>query len=104
VFTAPHLAVVDAPEVCGVDFPRLGICEARNEVGTGILHVGTYAATASDRGLPTSLRVTGLPDSAACTVRCDGGPHTRWRALDAHSIELEVDIDDHRIQVLTRGG
>jgi hypothetical protein len=99
VFTAPNLAKFDEPTVSGVDFPRLGIDAAWNEKSTGILHVGTYAATASARGAATSLRVTQLPDTVACVLRCDGAPYERWRAVDRHTIEVDLDIDDHELQV-----
>ncbi len=101
VFTEPNLAKFDQPTVSGVDFPRLGIAAARNEDRTGILHVDTYAATAFARGSPTSLRVSQLPDSATCALRCDGAPYERWRAVDASTIEVDLDIDDHEIQVFT---
>jgi len=48
VFTQPNLAKFGEPTVCGVDFPRLGIREARN--AGGVLHIGSYAGTAAERG------------------------------------------------------
>jgi hypothetical protein len=103
VFTDPNLAKFDQPTVSGVDFPRLGIREAWNsepEPGVGpVLHIGCYAATAADRGAPTSFRVTQLPDAASCALRCDGAPYHRWRMLDPHSIEVDLQIGEHQIQV-----
>jgi hypothetical protein len=103
VFTDPNLAKFDQPTVCEVDFPRLGIREAWNsepEPGVGpVLHIGCYAATAADRGAPTSFRVTQLPDAASCALRCDGAPYHRWRMLDPHSIEVDLEIGEHQIQV-----
>jgi len=101
VFTQPNLAKFDQPTVSDVDFPNLGIAEAWNEQTTDILHIGTYAATASQRRAPTAFRITQLPDASTCVVRCDGAPYPRWRATDAHSIQIDLDIDDHHIQVFT---
>jgi hypothetical protein len=64
-----------------------------------VLHIGSYPATASERGAPTSFRVTQLPDAASCVLRCDGAPYPRWRVLDPHTIEIDLDIGEHRIQV-----
>ena len=98
VFTQPNLAKFDQPTVSGVAFPEMGIAEARNEQATGILHIGTYAATVSQRRAPTAFRITQLPDASACKVRCDGAPYHRWRASDQQSIEIDLDVDDHQIQ------
>jgi len=43
-------AQFELPTVEGIDFPNLGICEARNDVAVGTLHVSTYAAMAARRG------------------------------------------------------
>jgi hypothetical protein len=64
-----------------------------------VLHIGCYAATAADRGAPTSFRVTQLPDAATCALRCDGATYQRWRMLDPHSIEVDLEIGEHQIQV-----
>ncbi|MDT7589695.1 MAG: hypothetical protein QOE32_7245 [Pseudonocardiales bacterium] len=112
VFTEPNLAKFDEPTVCGVDFPRLGIREAWNSPARSdgsaragdsgaVLHIGSYPATASERGAPTSFRVTQLPDAASCVLRCDGAPYPRWRVLDPHTIEVDLDIGEHRIQVFS---
>jgi hypothetical protein len=97
VFTQPNLAKFDEPTVCGVDFPRLGLREARN--AGGVLHIGSYAGTAAERGAPTSLRVTQLPDAASCTLRLDGAPYPRWRVLDPHTVQIDLDIDTHQLQL-----
>ncbi|WP_051341378.1 hypothetical protein [Pseudonocardia spinosispora] len=101
VFTEPNLDKFDEPTVCGVDFPRLGVREAWNSGSA--LTVGTYAATASERGAPTTIRVTQLPDAASSEVLRDGVPYPRWRVLDPRSIEIDLDIGEHRLQVLHPG-
>jgi hypothetical protein len=102
VFTEPNIDKFGQPTVCGVDFPRLGICRARN-AEDGRLEVGSYPATGSDRGAATSIQVTQLPDAAACSVRCDGEPYHRWRLLDPNSIEIDLTIDDHELLVFPAG-
>jgi hypothetical protein len=99
VFTDPNLAKFEQPTVHGVDFPRLGIATAWNDTTVGILHVRTYAATTSDRGAPTSFRVSLLPDAAAVVIRCDGADYPRWRVAGADTIEIDIDIDDHVLQI-----
>ena len=99
VFTQPNLAKFDHPTVSGVDFPSCGIDMAYNDTETEILHVGTYAATASHRGRPTTFQVSQLVDTSACVLRCDGDPFERWRALDAHTIEIDIDIANHEFQI-----
>jgi hypothetical protein len=99
VFTQPNLAKFDEPTVSGVGFPSFGIDMAYNDAETGILHVGTYPATASLRGRPTTFQISQLPDTSACTLRCDGGPFERWRPLDAHTIDIDIDIGDHEFQI-----
>jgi hypothetical protein len=101
VFTQPNLAKFDQPTVSGVDFPRLGIDQAYN--AAGVLYLGCYPATASYRGAPTSFQVSQLPDAAGCELRCDGAPYPRWRALDPHTIEIDLDIDGHELQVVWAG-
>ena len=78
VFTQPNLAKFDQPTVSDVDFPTLGIAEAWNEQTTDILHIGTFAATASQRRAPTAFRITQLPDASTCVVRCDGEQGSFW--------------------------
>jgi Linalool dehydratase/isomerase len=99
VFSTPNLAKFEQPTVSGVDFPRLGIAAAWNDTTAGILHVRTYAATSSDRGVPTSFRVSLLPDAAAAVMRCDGADYQRWRVTGADAVEIDIDIDDHDLQI-----
>jgi hypothetical protein len=99
VFNQPNLTKFDEPTVSGVDFPRLGIDMAYNDAATAVLHVGTYAATASMRGASTTVRMSQLRDTATCAVRMDGVHYECWRAIDRHTIDIDLSIDDHEIQV-----
>jgi hypothetical protein len=99
VFTDPNLAKFEQPTVHGVEFPRLGIAAAWNDTTVGILHVRTYAATSSDRGAPTSFRVSLLPDATAVVMRCDGADYPRWRVAGLDTIEIDIDVDDHDLQI-----
>jgi hypothetical protein len=103
VFHSPNLAKFDEPTVVGVDYPNLGIAEAWNDGASGDLRVTTYAATPSRRGAATTLRVTNLPDPRAVRVRCDGVENPRWRIVADDAIEIELEIGDHRFEIVTRG-
>ena len=76
-----------APTVEGVDFPRLGIAQARNDPVDGVLTVETYAASGAAAGEATRWRVSNLPDPEAVIVELDGRPFGDWRALDGGTIE-----------------
>jgi hypothetical protein len=103
LFNEPNLAKFDQPEVVGVDFPKLGVSRAFNDDG-GVLHVTTYAATASHRGEPASFRVRKLPSAAAVTVRCNGEQFDRWHSTAPDEIEIETTIDGNSFEILTRNG
>ena len=49
-FEAAHRDKFSAPTVEGIDYPSLGVFQAWNDPATGILRVGTYAATPDRRG------------------------------------------------------
>ena len=100
-FDAPHMDKFDAPTVEGIDFPSLGIYQAWNDIGSGALHVGTYAATPDRRGLPTSWRVTNLPVTNDVVILCDGEPFRRYSVDGANSIRLDSEIDLHHYQIFT---
>jgi hypothetical protein len=100
IFNEPDLGKFDQPTVVGVDYPTLGIAQARNEADAGVLHVSTYTGATSESGAATTLRIDNVADPDQVAVRCDGEEHTRWRILDAHLIEIETDIGEHRFQVL----
>jgi len=100
-FDAPHLDKFDAPTVEGVDFPSLGIYQAWNDVESGALHVGTYAAAPERRGDDTSWRVTNLPDPGDVFILCDGAPFSRFAADGPNAIRIDGDVGLHRYQIFT---
>ncbi len=100
-FDAPHLDKFDAPTVEGVDFPALGVYQAWNDVESGTLHVGTYAAAPERRGDATSWRVTNLPDPGDVFILCDGAPFSRFAADGPNAIRIDGDIGLHRYQIFT---
>ncbi len=100
-FDAPHMDKFDAPTVEGVDFPALGVYQAWNDVESGALHVGTYAAAPERRGSDTSWRVTNLPDPGDVFILCDGAPFTRFAADGPNAIRIDGAIDLHRYQIFT---
>jgi hypothetical protein len=101
VFDQPNLRKFDEPTLEGVAFPQLGVAQAWNDSAAGALWVETYAATSSVRGSKTTWRVSQLPDPAGVTVVCDGSDFSAFRAIDANSIEIDTDIDDHLFRINT---
>ncbi len=101
VFTHPNLDKFTQPTVEGVDFPRLGIAAAHNDLDAGALLVETYAATPSARGERTTLRVRLLPDTDAVSIRCDGDDLPSWRVVGPGCIEIETTVGDHSLRIHT---
>ena len=92
------------PTVEGVDYPTLGIAQARNNAEDGALSIETYAATRSRRGQPTTLRVTHLPDARSVAVTCNGQDFASWRPVGANEIELAIDVGEHLYRIQTLQG
>jgi hypothetical protein len=101
VFQVPHLDKFTAPTVEGVDFPSVGLYQAWNDVDSGTLNVGTYAAAPDKRGTPTSFRVTNLPDARAARISVDGQPFTRFEATGPDSIRVDTTIDVRQFRIVT---
>ena len=100
MYKGKHDAQFELPTVEGVDFPNLGICEARNEVIDGTLHVSTYAATVARRGEATRWKVTQLPDPKAVRVYCDDEQYSDWGIIDDHTIEINSTIASHNFRIV----
>lgn len=99
VYTGPHAPQFDLPTVEGVDFPKLGIKAARNDRERGRLEVSTYAATAAETGQPTTWRVSGLPDTQAVRVSCNGAAFDRWGVVGDGVIEISTTIGEHAFDI-----
>ncbi len=89
------------PTVEGVDFPHLGIAEARNDAADGTLWVSTYAATSDRRGTATSWKVAQLANPQAVKVYCDDIEFNDWGVVAADTIEINSTIADHRFRIVT---
>jgi len=98
IFQAPNTAKFREPTLEGVDFPTLRIRRARFDGARRTLEVATTTMNESQRGRPTSLRVTRLAPGSRVTVVTDGGPGVELRA-DTGSVTIPTTVDDHRIVV-----
>jgi hypothetical protein len=91
------------PTVEGIDYPNLGVNQAWNDPGDGVLHVATFAATPSRRGTPTSFRITKLANACSAAVYRDGALlYPRWRAIGADTIEIETEVGEQQFRIETR--
>ena len=90
-----------APTVEGVEYPKLGLCAASNDAAAGVLRFETFAATRSERGAPTTLRVVQLPDPAGASVSRDGASYARWRTVGSDAIEIATEVASHRFEMFT---
>jgi hypothetical protein len=100
-FEAPHMNKFKAPTVEGIDFPALGVYQAWNDVASGTLYVGTYAASPDRQGAETSWRVTNLPNTGDVVVLCDGEPFKRFEVTGANAIRIDTTIDNRRYEIFT---
>lgn len=99
VFNQPLTSVHSEPTVRGVDYPTLGISQARNDMERRTLNVTTTAATPSRRGTPTTFTVDRLPDPGAVTMTLDGQDHPHWRVTGGDCIEIDLDVDTHHLRL-----
>ena len=88
------------PTVEGVEFPKVGICEARNDPASRALSISTYAATPSAKGEESAFRVTRLPDARNATVLLNGERYPNWRAVSGTEIEIRFPIGQLGFTVL----
>jgi hypothetical protein len=98
---APFRDKFAAPTVAGVAFPAMGCYQAWNDVASGALHVGTYAASADQHGRPTSFDITNLPDAGAVRITVDGQPYTRFAVTSSTSIRVETTIENRQYRIVT---
>ena len=91
----------NAPTVCNVDFPRLGIDEAFNDPEQATLKIRTYVGSSSAGGERTTFRVTGLPSACDIKMLRDGRPYQGWQVIDDSSIKVDTSIKRHRFEIVT---
>jgi hypothetical protein len=101
VFNEPNLHKFDEPTVSGVDYPRIGLTQAWNDLDEGLLHLETYAATTAARGSATTFTVDQLPDPAAVRISADGSEFTDFRITGKHSVELTTTVEQRTFTVRT---
>ncbi|MFD0441172.1 linalool dehydratase/isomerase domain-containing protein [Streptomyces chartreusis] len=99
VFNKPMTGLSGEPTVHGVDYPLFGIRRTHHDRLRGALEIDTFAATPSHRGRPTSFTVGNLPTSEAVRVRVDGRPYESWRRTAVGSVEIDLPVDTHRVDV-----
>ena len=64
-----------------------------------MLEIDTFAATPSRRGTPTTFTVDNLPADAAISLEVDDRGCDTWHRTQAGAMEIDVDIDTHRIRL-----
>lgn len=101
VFNTPDLERFEQPTVEGVDFPNLGISQARNDEA-GVLSIETYAATPGKAGASTTFRVTNI-EAQAVHVRCQDAEYHDWRRLGDDSIEIATVVGARHFEVISGG-
>ena len=82
------------PEVVGVDYPFLGLNEARCIENNTTLLIETYSATSINH-LTTTFSIIKLPDTKHIIVECDGKEYKDWKIINSNSIELSTTCDNH---------
>ncbi len=102
VFDEPNLHKFDEPTVSGVDYPRIGLTQAWNDLDEGLLHLETYAATTAARGSATTFTVDQLPDPAAVRISADGSEFTDFRVTGEHSVELTTTVEQRTFTIRNR--
>jgi len=100
-FNNPNLAKFNQPTVSGVDFPAIGLSQAWNDLTAGVLHLATYAASASRQGEATSFTIENLPDASQIVIIRDGEKFGGFSIVDAGQIEIDTTIGDHDFQIFT---
>jgi hypothetical protein len=100
-FSAPHLNKFEAPTVEGIDYPSVGIAQAWNDPASGVLHVVTYPAAPDRRGLPTTWRVSKLPNPTGVTILRNGELFDRWEVIAKDGIRLDTTVDSASYQIKT---
>ena len=75
--------------------------QAWNDVTSGTLTVGTYAASPDKRGAATNWKVTNLPSASAVRITVDGQPFTRSDVIGPNTIRIDATIDSRQYRIVT---
>ena len=99
VFTSPNTTMYNEPTVRDLDYPLIGIRRTHNDIQRRVLEIDTFAATPSRRGTPTTFTVDNLPTDATIALTVDDRPFDTWRRSRPGAVEIDLDIDTHRIRL-----
>jgi len=88
----------DQPTVSGVDFPSVALTQAEWDVDRRQLHLSLHPMNQSVRGVPTTMRVSGLGDPSRCTVQSTDGTPTS-AVGEGPDLRLETIIGEHSLIV-----
>ncbi|MCD2194792.1 hypothetical protein LQ327_15580 [Actinomycetospora endophytica] len=98
VFDQPQTDVHAEPTLRDVDFPRVAIRQARNDMTARTLDVVT-AVSRPEPQATTAVTVDRLPAPSLATVELDDRPHTAWRVTGSDAIEVDLPVDHCRLRV-----
>ena len=102
LFNSPNVKKFEQPTVEGIEFPRMGLSQAWNDLDHGMLQVTTYAVKPSLAGEQSSFRVSGIPNQTESVyVRCDGSDYFDWQSVGSDTIEIRTEIGRHSFQIHT---
>ena len=100
IFNEPNLHKFDQPTVSGVDFPRLGVCQATYDEGQEVLAVATYATDPWLAGTVTTFTVEHLREPTRARLLRDGQVYEGWRVSGEDRIEIKAEVQDHAYLVM----
>ena len=84
-----HASQHGRPKIINVDYPYIGLSDARYINKGHTLLIKTYSDM-SQHDLQTSFNVIQLPDSSKLVVKRNGALYENWKILNSTSIEIQV--------------
>jgi hypothetical protein len=100
IFNEPNLRKFDEPTVCGVDFPRVALSEARWD-GTA-LHLAAHPQNAAVQGSRTHVRITNI-DSTEGWIMTRSNGETMALPAERNYVTAKL-IVDNKIVVIRQSG
>ena len=91
------------PTVIGVDYPKIGINRAINNIKDRTLYVSTYAATKEYAKQSTRWKVTNLPTTDGITIHLNNDIFKNWGIINKNTIEINTVIETNHFRVSYRG-